>query len=132
MNGVGSSILSYLHYLTNTQPKELCMHYYVLDPTMLEGSKARLKDPEYIRHDPFHAALAQREIRALDQLLDFYHTLDQADEEELQALDNKIAKITLRIIEYEHVTNDRNLKPLQKILMAEKQHLDQERHSKRD
>lgn len=47
-------------------------------------------------------------------------------------MDNKIAKITLRIIEYEHVTNDRNLKPLQKILMAEKQHLDQERHSKRD
>jgi len=104
MNGVGSSMLSYLQYLTETQPMELYLHSNVMNPRVLKASKARLDDPDYIRHDPLHAALAQQEIRMLDRLLDFYDTLDQADEEELKAVYNKIAEVTLRIIDYESVS----------------------------
>jgi len=104
MNSAGASIVSYVQYLTDTQPAELRMHSDALDPMMLTASMARLSDPEYIRHDPFHAALAQRDIRVLDHLRGLYPTMDWADEEELRALDNKVAEVKLRIIDHDRVS----------------------------
>jgi len=94
------SVISYcLRYLSGVQPKEPWQHPQATDSKSLEECRALLDDPDYIRHDPHNAFLAQQHFRELDQLPDIWDSLEEKDRELLHAFDNKFAELTVKIIE---------------------------------
>jgi len=106
MSGVDSLVLKCLHYLTGYTPRQLWEDPRVFDYQLMQACKTRLDDPDYTRHDPYHATLARQDLRLLDGLNWAWYrkNRDSKGKGDLTDVNNEIAIVTLRILDHDAVS----------------------------
>jgi len=78
----------------------------VLDYQLTQACQARLDDPDYTRHDPYHADLARQDLWLLDELYWVWYrkNRDSEGKEPLKGVNNEIAIVILRIFDHDAVS----------------------------
>jgi len=106
MSHIDSIVLKYLYYLTGNTPRQPWEDPRVWDPKLLQACKTRLDDPDYTRHDPYHATLARQDLRLLDDLnwVWYRKNQDSKGKANLTDVDNEMAIVTLRILDHDAVS----------------------------